>query len=219
MPFNQSSHRKHTRCHHLSITPLRERHVTPSLVFPLLMLVFYSCVLPTAAMLKILRPPTLANSVQPSVLMPYGKRGFAGRPYRGALVWVPHHVLCSTVDEAAELDLNATLPKPVAHVGAMNYSEIYGAIALFKASQACPVLNQLFYAEVVLGVTGAVVHCGSPESLFPPEFDMLLTAPVTHIPAVVVQTGTYEILRSAVVDNGELVEASLGWSTSEMFYG
>ena len=149
------------------------------------MLVFYSCVLPTAAMLKILRPPTLANSVQPSVLMPYGKRGFAGRPYRGALVWVPHHVLCSTVDEAAELDLNATLPKPVAHVGAMNYSEIYGAIALFKASQACPVLNQLFYAEVVLGV----------------------------------QTGTYEILRSAVVDNGELVEASLGWSTSEMFYG
>jgi hypothetical protein len=176
------------------------------------------CASSSGATLQITRPSALQHIGRRSVWVPYGPSQFSGRPYRSTIVWVPSDALCCAEDAADELDLDAGLPKPVTHIGQIGYDEVGGTVVLFNASSECSVLNQLFYAEVVLGATGAVVYCRGQKDFFPPYFSPLLTAPVTHVPAVAVPEEDYETLRAAVVDNSVLVEVVLGWSTSEMLY-
>lgn len=167
---------------------------------------------------QIIRPRSLQDLVRRTAWLPFGPSQFAGRRYAGSLVWVPADALCSSEDEAIELDLLPSLPKPITHFGPVHYDEVYGAVVLFQVSDACPVLNQLFYVEVVLGAIGAVVYGGEATDAFPPTYPLTLSAPVTHIPAVAVDRDNFARLRSAVVDAGVQVEVALGTSTSEMFY-
>lgn len=206
------------KTHHPSYRPAPLLLPVPLLLLLLLLLVSSLCALPVSASLQILRPQGLQHVVQHTSWCPYGPAEGSGRPFRGSLVWIPNTALCSSVDDVAALDEAEAYPKPVAHFGAVNYSDVEGAIGLFTIASDCPMLNQLFYVEAVLGVSGAVVHSPMRNHLFPPAYSMLLTAPMTHVPAVAVKEPALEKLRAVVVDKGVEVEVQLGWCTSEMFY-
>lgn len=173
-----------------------------------------------AVELRVLRPRGLQGAVQQTSWLPYGPSPWSGRPFRGTLVWLPpKNPLCSVVEDVQEVDVGAEFDKPVAHFGGVNYSAVDGAVVLFSVSSACPLLNQLYYAETVLGASGAVVHSAAGNDAFPPSYRMQLSAPVTHMPGVAVIRVAFEKLRSVVVDHGVAVEVVLGWTTSEMNYG
>ncbi|KAK7200700.1 hypothetical protein NESM_000127300 [Novymonas esmeraldas] len=167
--------------------------------------------------LRILRPRIMQDVVNGSVWMPYGPAVWSGRDHVGIVVWVPGDTLCSRVTDALELDDDAALPRPVAHTGPISYSDVGGTIALVNMSASCPMINQVYYAEVVLGATG-IIACSSHENPTRTAFSMEMTAPLSHIPAVMVGRDKCTVLRDAVVQHHVLLEVALGHSTSEVYY-
>lgn len=168
--------------------------------------------------LRVLRPRLLRDIITESWWMPYGTPLWTGREFTGTVTWVPSTALCSNVDDALRLGADEKLVRPATHTGPVNYTEVGQTIVLFNASAQCPLLNQVFYAEAVLGATGAIA-CVPRDGTNSPSFPRELTAPISHIPSIAVDGVTCQRLHDAVVRLHTRLEVSLGLTTSEMHYG